>query len=344
MPERKFVSRAKMLEQLCSREDLTREATTVLFQQIVAGELDPLHLSAILIGLKAKGESPCEIAGAASALRDGALKFEPGLAELADCCGTGGDGQGSVNISTAAALIAAAGGIPMVKHGNRSISSRCGSADVLEASGVKVEQNPEVARRCLTETGICFLFAPFYHPGMRHAMPVRRALAVRTIFNILGPLANPGRPTIQLVGVYDRALCKVMAQTLQLLGCRSALVVHGSSMDEIAIHGETSAVRLCNGSLEEMTIVPEDAGFTRHPIESLQGGDACDNARWLKELLAGQGRDAHTQAVALNAGGLLWIAGKAQGFKEGCELAREILRSGQAADTLRRFAECSHHA
>jgi anthranilate phosphoribosyltransferase len=260
----------------------------------------------------------------------------------ADSCGTGGDGSATVNISTAVAVVAAEAGLPMVKHGNRSISSKCGSADVLEACGVKIDVSPELAARCLQEERICFLFAPRYHAAMQHAMPVRRALRTRTIFNLLGPLSNPAAPPVQLLGVYDPALCRPMAETLRLLGCTRALVVHGAGLDEIALHGPTQGALLLAGTITDITISPEDAGLHEHPLEALAGGDPQENAAWLLRLLAGEATSAHNEAVAINAGALLWIAGKAKDLAAGAAQALAVIAAGKAKERLVRWGELSH--
>jgi len=333
-----------IIEALCAGRDLSRETTGKVFAELIDGKLSEVEITALLVALKAKGEAPEEIAGAAEALRAAAVPFDTGGLSVADTCGTGGDGAGTVNISTAVAVLAAELGLPVVKHGNRSVSSQCGSADVLEHVGVKIDAATKVAQRCLADANICFLFAPQYHSGMRHAMPVRRALRARTIFNVLGPLANPARPQCQLLGVYDADLCGPLAQTLALLGCESALVVHGSGLDEIALHGPTTAALLRGGQVESLSIEPKPLGLQRCGIDALRGGDAAANAHWLQELLAGRGARPHADAVALNAGALYWISGRAPGLREGLDAARDALAGGGAAERLRRWAELSDGA
>jgi anthranilate phosphoribosyltransferase len=339
------MSIGEVLETVCSGRHLDREHARALFARVLAGELSGVELAALLAALKAKGETPEEIAGAAESLRRAAVPFGTDGVEVVDTCGTGGEGAHTVNISTAVAVLAAELGLHVAKHGNRSISSQCGSADVLERCGVNIEATPEVSRRCLAELGICFLFAPHYHPGMRLAMPVRRALGVRTIFNILGPLANPASPSFQIVGVYDPGLCLPMARTLGMLGCRGALVVHGAGLDEIALHGPTEAVRLLpDGGLQPLTIEPDllGVGVRSCGIEELRGGPPAANAAWLHQLLAGDGRKSHCQAVALNTGALLWICGRAESLAQGTERALAALASGHAAQRLSQWAEMSH--
>ena len=332
----------KALETLFSGKSLQRERCEALFTDVLSGRLDEINLTALLVALKCKGEAPDEIAGAATAMRQAATPFPRGELPVADSCGTGGDGTGTVNISTAVALVAAEAGLRVVKHGNRSVSSRCGSADVLEAAGVAIDTEVALASRCLEELSICFLFAPRYHSAMRHAMPVRRALATRTIFNLLGPLANPAAPEVQLVGVYDPALCAPLAATLGLLGCKEALVVHGSGLDEIALHGPTHAVHLVAGRLETLELSPAAVGLDVHPLDALRGGNAEDNAQWLHSLLAGEASEASSQAVAFNAGALLWIGGLAPDLVAGVALARELIGAGRCRERLVRWGELSH--
>lgn len=334
----------EVLESLCSGQSLTRQESAALFTRLVRGELSEVEISGLLVALKSKGETPEEIAGAAEALRGAAVPFPTGGRLVADTCGTGGDGSHSVNISTAVAVLAAELGVSVAKHGNRAISSRCGSADVLERCGVKIDAAPEVAARCLDQTGICFLYAPQYHAGIAHAMPVRRKLGVRTIFNLLGPLANPALPRWQLMGVYDPRLCVPIARTLGLLGCERALVVHGSALDEIALHGPTAAALWSGGQVETLDIEPEQFGLQRRRLEDFLGGGADENARWLQDLLAGRGREEHAEAVALNAGALLWVTGAAIDLADGLRRALAALGSGGAAARLRRWAEVSHGA
>jgi anthranilate synthase/phosphoribosyltransferase len=328
-----------VLEQVSARRHLERAESTALFGRIVRGELGEIELGALLAALRTKGETPDEIAGAADALRAAAVPFPRPAYKVADTCGTGGDGAHTVNVSTAAAFVAAELGVPVAKHGNRSVSSRCGSADVLEACGVRLTPTPAVARRCLDEAGVCFLMAPHYHAGLRHAMPVRRALRTRTIFNVLGPLVNPAAPVWQVMGVYDPALCVPLARTLGLLGCEAALVVHGAGLDELAVHGPTQAALWRDGQVTELTLTPRDAGLDEYPLEALAGGAPEENAVWLQGLLAGRGAPAHEAAVALNAGALLWITGGAADLAAGTRRALETLRGGAALRRLARLAE-----
>lgn len=332
------------LETLCDGRSLTGAQTAELFSTLVRGELDPVEIAAMLVALRTKGEHPEEIAGAARALREAAEPFPRPDYDFADSCGTGGAGHHTLNISTAVAVVAAELDIPMCKHGNRSISSRCGSADVLERFGVRVDPPADLARRCLDEEGLCFLFAPQYHRGLRYAMPVRRTLGIRTVMNLLGPLVNPSRPPVQMLGVYDPELCEPVARTLDLLGCRKALVVHGSGLDEMALHGPTRAVRLSEGRLTDHCFTPADAGLHEHALEELRGGEPEENAACLADLLAGRGKPAYEDVVALNTGALAWIFGRCPDLVSATRLAREALRSGGCLKRLERFAELSHGA
>src|SRR4051794_32291425 len=290
---------------LLEGRDLDRSAARALFARIVDGSLSEPLMAAAFVALRVKGESAEELIGAAEALRAAARPFPAPASLFADSCGTGGDFSGSINVSTAAAFVAAACGLPVVKHGNRSFTSKCGSADVLEALGARLDLTALESREILDRTGFCFLLAPLYHPGIAHAGPVRRALKVRTIMNLLGPCLNPARPRVQLLGVADPDLLQPIAETLRALGVERALVVHGSGLDEIALHGFTQAVSLIAGELEELEITPEQGGLDRMPLQSIAGGSPHENAERLAALISGRGGLADTSVVALNAGALL---------------------------------------
>jgi anthranilate phosphoribosyltransferase len=330
------------LPKLLVGEDLPVEDSEHLFERLVLGKLEPAEIAGMLIALRMKGETPEEMIGAARALSAAALPFERPDYLYADCCGTGGDGSGLINVSTATAFVTAACGLPIAKHGNRSVSSRCGSADVLEAVGANIDMSPQKARQLLDETGFCFLFAPAYHPGMKHAALIRRQLGVRTIMNLLGPCINPARPPVQLLGVADPKMLRRIAQTLAAMGVREALVVHGSGLDEVALHGDTRAIRLSGETIEELEITPEDAGLERAPLKVVTGGDVSENAARLKTLLAGAASRAEEDIVILNTAALLMTAGTAADLRSGADHARDALRSGAAGDVLHRFVEASH--
>jgi anthranilate phosphoribosyltransferase len=336
------VSPDAALHRLFAGEDLSQSESEGLFTQLVEGQLVEPFIAAMLIALRFKGETADEMIGAARALRAADAPFERPDYLYADTCGTGGDGSSLINVSTAVAFVSAAAGLPVAKHGNRSVTSPCGSADVLEQLGVKLDVSAEVSRKALDETGVCFLLAPLYHPGLRHAAPVRRALKVRTIMNLLGPCLNPAEPRVQLLGVAEARHLEPVAKTLASLGVRNALVVHGSGIDEMALHGETNAVRVSGDGFETLTIAPEDAGLQRRPLESLKGGGPAENAARMTALLKGEGSDVEADAVSFNAGALLATAGVASDLKEGVARAADALASGEPYRILRRLAEATH--
>jgi anthranilate phosphoribosyltransferase len=329
------------IARLLDGQDLDREAARSLFARIVDGTLSEPLMSAAFVALRVKGETAEELIGAAEALRDAARPFPAPARLFADSCGTGGDFSGSINVSTAAGIVAAACGLPVVKHGNRSFTSKCGSADVLEALGARLDLTALESREILDQTGFCFLLAPFYHPGIAHAGPVRRALKVRTIMNLLGPCLNPAHPKVQLLGVADPKLLRPIAETLRALGVERALVVHGSGLDEVALHGFTRAVSLVSGRLEEIEITPEQAGLDRMPVASIAGGSPQQNAARLAALLSGRGGAADAAVVALNAGALLMTAGIGASLRDGVDMAFDAIRGGRANATLQAFVEAS---
>jgi len=333
---------ADALAHLYSGQSLPQPEAEALFTALVEGRLAESQIAAMLIALRFKGETADEMIGAARALRAADAPFERPDYLYADTCGTGGDGSSLINLSTAVAFVSAAAGLPIAKHGNRSVTSPCGSADVLEQLGVRLDVSAEVSRRALDETGVCFLLAPLYHPGLRHAGPVRRALRVRTIMNLLGPCLNPAEPKVQLLGVAEARHLEPVAKTLASLGVSNALVVHGSGIDEIALHGETQAVRVTEGGFEALTIAPEDAGLERRPLESLKGGGPEENAARMTALLKGEGSKVEADAVSLNAGALLATAGLAADLREGVARASDALASGEPYRILRRLAEITN--
>src|SRR3954454_7600040 len=322
------------IARLLDGNDLNRAEARSLFDKIVAGTLSEPLMAAAFTALRVKGETAQELIGAAEALRAAARPFPSPATLFADSCGTGGDYSGSINVSTAAGIVAAACGLPVVKHGNRSFTSKCGSADVLEALGARLDVSALESREILDQTGFCFLLAPAYHPGIAHAGPVRRALKVRTIMNLLGPCLNPAKPKVQLLGVADPELVRPIAETLQALGVERALVVHGSGLDEIALHGFTSAISVKGEQLEQLQITPEQAGLKRMPVDRIVGGSPADNADRLVALLSRRGRDADRAVVAINAGALLMTAGRAADLREATDMALDCLGSGRANELL----------
>ncbi|MCP4205075.1 MAG: anthranilate phosphoribosyltransferase [bacterium] len=313
---------------------LTSAEMRALIGSLMDGELSDPVKAALLAALATKGETSDEIVGAARAMRSRVRRVAHAFDDAVDTCGTGGDGKGTFNISTASALVAAAAGVPIAKHGNRSVSSRSGSADVLEALGVEVAAEPETAERMLREIGICFLFAPNYHPAMKEVMPVRQALGIRTIFNVLGPLSNPAGARRQVLGVYARELVDVMAQVLSDLGSVHALVVHGADgLDEITTTGPTHVAELRDGRVQSRTIEPADLGVETSKPEDLAGGGPDENAALLRTVLAGAASPLAEITLA-NAGAAIYVGGKAETLAAGVELARQTLASGAARAKL----------
>ena len=330
------------MPRLLDGEDLTIEESEHLFERLVLGRLEPAEIAGMLVALRMKGETAEEMMGAALGLFAAAQPFDRPDYLFADCCGTGGDSSGSINVSTAVAFVAAACGLPIAKHGNRSVSSRCGSADVLEALGARLDVEPAAARALLDETGFCFLFAPAYHPGMKHAALVRRQLSVRTVMNLLGPCINPARPPVQLLGVADARMLRRIAQTLDAMGVEEALVVHGAGLDEVALHGETRAMRLSHHVITEEVITPEDAGIERAPLQVVTGGDVDENAARFRALMDGRGSQAEQDMVILNTAALLVTAGKATDLRDGAGKARDALADGRAGAVLDAYVKASN--
>ncbi len=328
-----------VLGTLMRGEALEAAAVERLFGAVMDGELAEAEAAALLVALRMKGETGSELAAAARAMRDRAVPVTAPLGAL-DTCGTGGDGAETVNISTAAALVAAAGGVAVAKHGNRSVSSRCGSADVLEASGVCLEVSPEGLGQLLAELGIAFLFAPRLHPAMRAVMPVRRTLGVRTTFNLLGPLTNPAGVRRQVVGVWGPDVLDLMAGALAELGAEHALVVHSvDGLDEISVAAPTRAVEVRDGEVVgEFLVEPAGLGLGGLDPAELRGGDAAENAARLAAILGGEERSAAAAAVAVNAGAALWIGGAAGSLAEGTGRALELLAEGAGLELLGRLA------
>ncbi|NVJ61024.1 MAG: anthranilate phosphoribosyltransferase [Gammaproteobacteria bacterium] len=331
-----------IMETLYRGEHLEKEQTEQVIQQIVNGELGEAEISALLVALKIKGESAAEIAGAASALRASATPFKRPVGTVVDTCGTGGDGFGTINISTVVGLVAAECGVKIAKHGNRSVSSKSGSSDLLQRFGVKLDVTPDVAAECLEKENFCFLFAPLYHPGVKHVMPVRTALKTRTLFNLVGPLANPALPNVQLMGVYDPDLLETMAYALKNLGCEKAFVVNGGGLDEIALHCETNVAILENGNVTLTTFKPEDAGLERAPLKSLQISDPDEIAAALLCVIKGVGKKEHQQVIALNTAAVLLLNNAVDNLEQGVSVAMEVIQSGRVEKRLKRIAELTN--
>ncbi|WP_340680379.1 anthranilate phosphoribosyltransferase [Paraglaciecola sp.] len=331
----------EILEQLFKQQDLKQAQAYQIFSEVINGQVPDVILSSLLTALKIKGEKPQEIAGAAQALIKNAAPFPYPDYDFADIVGTGGDGHDTINISSAAAIVAASCGLKVAKHGNRSVSSQSGSADLFKAFDLDLNMPADIAKRCLDEANLCFLFAPKYHAGIKHAMPVRTALKTRTIFNLLGPLANPARPSHIIIGVYSPDLLLPFAKTLQLLGYKNAMVVHGSGLDEFALHGETQVVHIKGDKLEEYNVSPRDFGLKSYPLAAIKGGQPEDNKRLIEQVLNGQGEGAHQAAVAMNAGALLTLCGKTDSFMEGASLALRAMEQKLPAKTIKLAADIS---
>jgi anthranilate phosphoribosyltransferase len=333
------------LQRLLDGHDLSREQARDVMAQIMRGDATPAQIGGVLVALRAKGETAAEIAGCAEAMRSHVLAVTPQRDDLVDTAGTGGDGAHTINISTAAALVAAAAGAAVAKHGNRAVSSACGSADVLEALGFSLEQEPARIAQSIDELGFGFLFAPSHHPAMRHAAPVRKELATRTVFNVLGPLTNPAGARAQVVGVYSEQLVRTIADVLAQLGARRAFVVHGAGgIDELSPVGPNLLAEVVDGSVRERTLDPEaELGIARCSVEQLRGGTPADNAAAVRAVFEG-GDGGRRDAILLNAAGAIAAAGHAADLREGLELARETVDSGAAADRLEQLVEFSRRA
>jgi anthranilate phosphoribosyltransferase len=322
------------LARLLDGRDLTRSEAREVMDQIMKGEATAAQIGALLIAMRIKRETPDEIAGCAEAMRAHVLPVKPEREDLVDTAGTGGDGGKTFNISTAAALVAAAAGAGVAKHGNRSVSSQSGSADVLEALGFELDLVPERIASSIDELGFGFMFAPTHHPSMRHAAPVRRELAARTVFNVLGPLTNPAGARAQIVGVYSPTLVPVIADVLASLGAHRAFVVHGAGgIDELSPAGSNLVYEVVGGEVRPREIDPLDLGIERCVPEELRGGSAEENAAAIRGVFTG-GNGGRRQAIVLNAAGAIAAAGHAEDLREGVEIARETLDSGAAAARL----------
>jgi len=331
----------EILEQLYTAKSLTSEQSQAFFELVVQGKVDPIILSSLITALKMKGETPQEITGAANALLAQAKPFPRPDYDFTDIVGTGGDGLGTINISTASAFVAAACGVKVCKHGSRSVSSKSGSSDLLAAFGLNLDMSAQLARQCLDDLNVCFLFAPQYHAGMRFAAPVRAALKTRSIFNLLGPLVNPARPQFELMGVYAPELLKPIAEVHKQLGMKRVMVVYGSGLDEIALHGETQVAELIDGEIKEYNLTPEDFGVQRYPVEAIIGGSPSENKMIIEKILQGKGSDAQQAAVAINVSALLVLNGKAENFKDGTKQALEMMLTGKPLQLLNTLAELS---
>ena len=328
------------IETLVVGRSMSMEEAAAVMRQVMEGASTPAQLGAFLAALRAKGETPEEMAGMATVMREKALKVDV-VGTLVDTAGTGGDGKGSFNVSTAAAFVAAAAGLKVAKHGNRAVSGSCGSADVLEALGVVIDLGPEGVQRCIEEVGIGFMFAPAFHPAMRHAAPVRRELGIRTVFNVLGPLTNPAAAQRQLLGVGVADLGDKMAEVLKLLGSEHSLVVHGEDgLDELTLGAPTQVWEVEKEEVRTYTVSPEELGMPRVSSDEIKGGTAEDNAGILRRLFQGE-RGPVREVVLLNSAGVLVAGGRALDLTEGIDIARESIDSGTPLGKVDAFVELS---
>jgi anthranilate phosphoribosyltransferase len=333
------------VSRLLDGHDLSRDEARAAMNEIMAGEATPAQIAGFLVALRAKGETADEIAGCAEAMREHVLRIHPRRDDLVDTAGTGGDGANTWNISTAAALVAAAAGAGVAKHGNRAASSATGAADVLESLGFELALPPERIEQSIDELGFGFLFAQAHHPAMRHAAPVRRELAARTVFNVLGPLTNPAGARAQVVGVYEPGIARTIADALVRLEARRAFVVHGAAgIDELSPAGPNLVCEVDGGKVREYQLDPEELGVPRCDPDELRGGDPETNARALRDVVDGVDDGGHRSAVLLNAAGAIAAAGHAADLREGLELARAAIDSGAAGEGLDRLIAFSREA
>ncbi len=330
------------IEKIVGMESLSEQESFAVMSAILRGEATPSQISSLITALRMKGEEIREITGFARAMRGQSVKVSlPGV-EIVDTCGTGGDSSNTFNISTAAAFVAAGAGITVAKHGNRSVSSRCGSADVLQELGINIMLGPREAEECLSRTGIAFLFAPVFHSAMKHAAAPRKEIGIRTIFNILGPLTNPAGAASQVLGVYDEALVEKMAYVLLNLGSRSAMVVYGRDrLDKISVSADTLIARLENGKVDTFIFNPEDHGIKKSGRKEISGGDASDNAGFLEDVLSGR-KGARRDVAVLNAAAGIIAGGGARDFPAGIKAAEKSIDSGRALDKLELLRKVSN--
>lgn len=330
-----------LMEKLTRREDLTSDEAASFMADVMEGRAQDAHIAGFLIGLAMKGERPAEIVGLARTMRAHAVKLTRPPSRVFDTCGTGGDRSGTFNISSCVAVVVASCGVPVAKHGNRSVSSQSGSADVFEALGVRVTATPAIVERCLADVGLGFFFAPTFHPSMRHAAGARKALGVRTAFNLLGPLTNPAGASRQLVGVPRPELTELLARALMLLGSERAWVVHGADgIDEVSTTGYTKVSECRDGAVNTFYLHPSDVGLSKATPDALRGGSATENARIVEAVLAGT-RGSARDIVLFNAGSALFIAGAVRSIEDGMSRAAEAIDRGDARRTLDRLVSLS---
>lgn len=333
----------ELIKKLTEKENLKKDEVIYLFQEIMDGKLTDAQLGAVLIALKMKGETVEEISSAATVMKEKAIKVNvKDKSKLVDTCGTGGDKVDTFNVSTISAFVVAASGAKVAKHGNRSVSSKCGSADLMESLGIKIDMTPQQVEKCIEEIGLGFLFAPTFHPAMKNVIRQRREIGIRTIFNILGPLSNPADAPYQLMGVYDKDLVEPLSKVLLNLGIKRAFIVHGlEGLDEVSLTTETFIGEIDDGNIDFYTVKPEDFGLERASLDQLKGGDIAENTRIALKILKGEDYSPKTDFVALNSGFALKSAGVVETIKEGIELAKESIYSKKAYEVLEKLRNFS---
>jgi anthranilate phosphoribosyltransferase len=329
------------IEPVLRGENLTFQQAEKVLDAIFAGDVPEAQIAAFLTAMRCRPTSATELAGLAKSLREHAVKVDAGIDNLVDTCGTGGAAVKTFNISTAAALVAAGAGVNVAKHGNRAITSKCGSADVLAELGVNIEAGPDCVARCIREAGIGFMFAPKYHPAMKYVQPVRKGLGFRTVFNFLGPLANPAGVKAQVLGVADQSLSPVVAEALNLLGTARAMIVHSDGLDEIGLMGPTKITELKGGKITDWTLYPGDYAIGTCELESLRGSDAKGNAEIVRSILAGYEKGPRKDIVVLNAAAAIIAGGLAEDFKTAVQIAERAIDSGEAMQRLEKLIEVS---
>ena len=327
------------IERVTDGSDLSqaeaRDAASLVFEEATEAQI-----GALLAALRAKGETEAEIAGFAEGMREAARTIDPGRSPLVDTCGTGGDGHDTINVSTTSSFVVAGAGVPVAKHGNYSVSSSSGSADVLEELGVTIDAEPPAVEDCIEDIGMGFMLAPVFHPAMKAVIGPRKELGMRTVFNVLGPLTNPAGADAQVVGVYDEALVPVLADALSKMAVDRALVVHGAGLDEIGVHGESTVAEVDGEDVSEYAVTPADLGVGTHDLADVAGGSPAENARDMRGILEGEVRGAKRDIILANAGAAIYVAGEAESLAAGVDAAREAIDSGAAAaqlDALREF-------
>ncbi|WP_288749683.1 anthranilate phosphoribosyltransferase [uncultured Corynebacterium sp.] len=337
-----MTSQLEIFRRFMDNPEPTLEEAIEAFTPLTVGDYDDVHIAALLAMIRTRGETFADIAGAARAFLAAGRPFPVTGEGIMDTAGTGGDGANTINITTAASLTAAAGGVKMIKCGNRSVSSKSGSADVLEALNIPLDLDPDRAVRQFESSNFTFLFAPAYNPAIAFVQQVRKALGVSTLFNTMGPLLSPARPEFQIMGIANPKLGQVIAETMRELGRRRALVVHGAGTDEIAVHGDTEVWELKDGEITHYTVTPEELGVERHSLEDLRGGNGAENAAFMRATFAGEGPAAHRDAVAVTAGAMFYLYGIADSLAAGTEHAKQLIADGTVADWLATHEEADY--